>query len=245
MRQRVVCLGGVMFVMTLSFGVASAADDLAATIGKLDGTVATADEKESLASQVRDNLRARLQQANDQSTAEWQAVRSREDWERLRTGKLAALRASLGAWPDRHPLFNIRTVSEISGDGFRIKNTLFESRPGWWVSANLYVPETPRDSMPGIVICHAHHTPKQHGELQDMGMTWARAGCCVLVLDQVGHGERRQHPFETAADYAKPFGVGRQDYYFRYDNAIQLHLVGESLVGWMAWDMMRGVDLLL
>ncbi len=245
MRHRFVTLGGVVIVMTMFIGASNAADDLAATIGKLDGTVATADEKESLASQVRDNLRVRMQQANDRSTAEWQSVRSRDDWERLRSVKLAALRASLGAWPERQPLFNILTTSEIPGDGFRIENTLFESRHGWWVSANLYVPETPLDSMPGIVICHAHHTPKQHGELQDMGMTWARAGCCVLVLDQVGHGERRQHPFETAADYTKPFGVGRQDYYFRYDNAIQLHLVGESLVGWMAWDMMRGVDLLL
>ena len=26
---------------------------------------------------------------------------------------------------------------------------------------------------------------------------------------------------------------------------MQLHLVGESLMGWMAWDLMRGVDLLL
>ena len=26
---------------------------------------------------------------------------------------------------------------------------------------------------------------------------------------------------------------------------MQLHLIGDGLVGWMAWDMMRGVDLLL
>jgi len=78
-----------------------------------------------------------------------------------------------------------------------------------------------------------------------MGVTWARAGCLVLVMDHLGHGERRQHPFRSVADYARSFQAGLQDYYFRYDAGIQLHLVGESLVGWLAWDLMRGVDLLL
>jgi cephalosporin-C deacetylase-like acetyl esterase len=99
--------------------------------------------------------------------------------------------------------------------------------------------------MPGILICHSHHNPKTEGELQDMGVLWARLGCAVLVMDQLGHGERRQHPFPAARSYPRPFRTGRQDYYFRYNVGLQLHLVGESLAGWMAWDLMRGVDLLL
>ncbi len=67
----------------------------------------------------------------------------------------------------------------------------------------------------------------------------------MLVLDHLGHGERRQHPFVTQDDHPSSFAVGRQDYYFRYNVGMQLHLVGESLIGWMAWDLMRGVDLLL
>ena len=87
--------------------------------------------------------------------------------------------------------------------------------------------------------------PRSQGELQDMGMTWARQGYLVLVMDQLGHGERRQHPFRSAADYAGPFEVNRQDYYFRYNLGIQLQLIGDSLMGWMVWDLRRGVDLLL
>jgi dienelactone hydrolase len=108
----------------------------------------------------------------------------------------------------------------------------------------LYLPSAPRKDMPGILICHSHHRPKEQGELQDMGMTWARGGCAVLVMDQVGHGERGEHPFRSADDYAGEFAVSRQDYYFRYDNGIQLHLLGDSLMGWMVWDLHRGVDLL-
>ena len=78
-----------------------------------------------------------------------------------------------------------------------------------------------------------------------MGGIWARAGCMVLVLDNLGHGERRQHPFESADSYPKPFRSSRQDYYFRYDLGAQLQLLEESLMGWMYWDIRRGVDLLL
>jgi dienelactone hydrolase len=61
----------------------------------------------------------------------------------------------------------------------------------------------------------------------------------------LGHGERRQHGFRTERDHDRPFRVGRQDYFFRYNLGIQLHLIGESLIGWMARDLVRGVDLLL
>src|SRR5262249_18756277 len=86
---------------------------------------------------------------------------------------------------------------------------------------------------------------KTSGELQDMGQTWARAGCLVLVPDHLGHGERRQHPFVTANDYLKPFKVDRQDYYFRYDTGMQCQFAAASLPGFRAADLMLGVSVLL
>jgi cephalosporin-C deacetylase-like acetyl esterase len=76
-------------------------------------------------------------------------------------------------------------------------------------------------------------------------MSWARLGCLVLVLDNLGHGERRQHPFVDEKSYPEKYRVGRQDYYFRYNTSLQLYAVGESLAGWIVWDLLRGVDLLL
>lgn len=225
--------------------VLTADESLIKVLQSLDAQIVPAAEREAVANQVREQQRRALREANERSSAEWRQIKNRDDWERFRQARLAALKKSLGLWPEPPKAVRVRVSSTFEGDGFVIENILYESRPGWWVTANLYRPALPRDSMPGILICHAHHTPKEHGELQDMGMTWARAGCVVLVMDQIGHGERRQHPFATAADFDKPFRVGHADYYFRYDSAIQLSLVGESLVGWMAWDMMRGVDVLL
>ena len=223
----------------------SADEELVKKLQSLDTHVSPAADRESISNQVRDQQRRLMREANERSSAEWRQIKTRDDWERFRREKLAALKKSLGSWPAPPAAVPVRVTSTVEGDGFIIDNILFESRPGWWVTANLYRPALPRQSMPGILICHAHHTPKEHGELQDMGMTWARAGCVVLVMDQVGHGERRQHPFATAADFDKPYRVGHADYSFRYDSAIQLSLVGESLVGWMAWDLMRGGEVLL
>jgi dienelactone hydrolase len=128
----------------------------------------------------------------------------------------------------------VHVTRTISGDGYHIENLSYESREGVSVAANLYLPSPLRKKMPAIVIIHSHHNPKTQGELQDMGMTWARNGCAVLVMDQLGYGDRRHHPPGP-----------RQDYRFRYINGIQLHLIGESLMGCMVYDIMRGIDLLL
>lgn len=222
-----------------------ASDKLADRLLHLETAVVPVEHQKEAARMVADGIGRRRHQCNERNTAAWQAVHHRVNWEQFLQPRLAALRGSLGSFPSPPESLEKRITSTVSGDGFQIDNIVFQSRPGLWVTANLYRPARPAASMPGILICHAHHTPKEHGELQDMGMTWARAGCLVLVMDQLGHGERRQHPFVDATSYPKPYRVTRQDYAFRYDSGIQLHLVGDSLIGWMAWDLMRGVDLLL
>ncbi len=190
------------------------------------------------------DVRARLQAVNDRESAAWRALDGKAAWEKYRDVRVRALRASLGTFPIPKDL-KVRVTGKIKGDGYLVENLVFESRPGLVVTANLYLPARPPRAAPGVLICHSHHAPKTQGELQDMGVLWARAGCYVLVMDQLGHGERRQHPFRDKADYPAPFLVGRQDYYFRHVVGLQLHLVGESLTGWMVHDLMRGVDLLL
>lgn len=211
-----------------------------------DSQVLGKDEASRAAAQrmLSDDLRARRTEANRRDREAWRTIQSREDWERFRDERIAALRRSLGAEGPRGAL-KLRSLKTIEGDGFRIENVVFESRPGVIVTANLYSPAKPTDSMPGMLLCHSHHRPKIDGELQDMGMIFARAGCLVLVMDQLGHGERRQHPFATEKDFDGPFRPSRQDYFFRYNVGMQLHLVGESLIGWMAHDLSRGVDVLL
>jgi len=207
---------------------------LAEHLRAFKSSVFAKEERARRASMLRDDARRRLRAANRRDAEAWARVKSKADWERFRDVRIKALRESLGPFPPPPKTLNIEVTRRLDGDGFRIERLVFESRPGLVATANLYVPEPTRPKMPGILICHSHHNPKTQGELQDMGVNWARLGAMVLIMDQVGHGERRQQPFG-----------GRQDYRQRFYTGMQLHLVGESLIGWMAWDLMRGVDLLL
>lgn len=229
------------------FVVCAAFASVAADFKDIDPNVFPKDDPRAkdLPKMMGNDARKRMQEANLRETNAFAEVKTKEQWEKYRDARIAKLKESLGTWPEVPKDMKVKVTRELDGDGFVIQCVVYESRPGLWVSANLYLPKTIPDKMPGIIISHAHHTPKAHGELQDMGMTWARSGVAVLVPDHLGHGERRQHDFKSEKDYDKPFRVSRQDYYFRYNSNLQLSAAGESLMGWMVWDLMRGVDVLL
>ena len=234
----------------LAFGasrVGAADDDLAAQLHDLKADVfpPDSDQARELPRMLARDVQARMRAANVRENQAWGEVKTRDAWETYRDARLQALRASLGRFPPAPKDLKWRVTRTLEVDGYRILDLVFESRPGLIVTANLYAPADPPKSMPGILISTSHHNPKTQGELQDMGMTWARQGCLVLVPDHLGHGERRQHPSWTEKDYPRPFKPGRQDYYYRYNEGLQLQVAGESLMGWMAWDLMRCVDVLL
>lgn len=216
-------------------------DELAARLRDLDSKVLP----EPQPAMIGRDAAKRIADVNRQESESWSRIESLEDWERFRTFRIAGLRSSLGATESVPKDLKLRVTKTLDGRGHEVRNLTYESRPGLVVTANLYSPLPVPASMPAIVIVHSHHNPKTQAELQEMGVKWARAGCLVLVPDLLGHGERRQHPFVDASSYPSEYRVGRQDYFFRYVTGLQLQLAGESLIGWMAWDLMRGVDLLL
>jgi dienelactone hydrolase len=219
--------------------------NLAAQLRKLDGTVIAGEQARNLSRMVWQEGRTRLRAAALRENEAWQKVQTRADWEAFRDSRVRALRESLGPLPAPPIDRKVRVTRSLKGPGYRIENVVFESQPGLVVTANLYLPAPPPRSLVGVLIVPSHHNPKTQPELQDMGVTWARQGCAVLVPDVLGHGERRQHPFAGADSYPRPFKVGRQDYYFRYNTGVQLQLIGDSLMGWMVADLRRCLDVLL
>jgi dienelactone hydrolase len=180
------------------------------------------------------SLRKRMASVAEKEKVAWWQVDTREAWEQFRDQRLAALRDWMGPMPDRTPLRTTVTRKADYGAGFTIENLVFESRPYLLVTANLYRPSQISGKIPAIIVVHSHHAPKTQSELQDLGMTWARSGTAVLIMDQLCAGERSQ---------SQPWP--RESYYGRYTLGNQLLLAGESLMKWMVWDLMRGVDLLL
>lgn len=221
--------------------------DLPAQLAKLDGAAFSPDaaKEKQLGGMVERDIRGRVHAALQREANAFAQIKSRADWERFRDPRIEALRKSLGTLPERGGDLKLKVARTFQGDGYVREDLVYESRPGLFVTANLYVPAKPAAKMPGLLIVHGFHQPKQQGELQDMGVNWAKLGCQVLVMDVLCHGERRQHPLTDASKYPGKFNVPRQDYYSRANAEAQLFLCGESLMGWMVQDVLRGVDLLL
>ena len=236
-----VCMG----FFDASFLLSQSTEEIAKAVSRIDPIVARDKFEEVFKNQDWEEARNQIKKANLKSSTEWNGIETKEAWLEYSHGKMSHLKKSLGKLPEESSQLNCKVLKSIPRDGYKIECVVFESRPGFWVTANLYRSSNATNEEPGIIICPAHHTPKENKELQEMGAIWARAGCMVLVLDNLGHGERRQHPFDGPDSFPKPFRSTRQDYYFRYDLGIQLHLLEESLMGWMYWDIHRGLDLLL
>ncbi|MDA1164229.1 MAG: hypothetical protein O3B13_14110, partial [Planctomycetota bacterium] len=117
----------------------------------------------------------------------------------------------LGGFPERTPL-NARVVRKLKGDGYRVENVMFESRPGHHVTANLYLPDSP-GPYPGVLIpCGHSHNGKAAGGYQRASILMAKHGMAALCYDPIGQGERYQmldfeHDHENFAAVSYPLKV--------------------------------------
>ena len=212
-----------------------AANRVPGTLASLESNVLSSSERSGLKIEgmLEAHLRTRVRRVLEAEAAEWAQVDSRAGWERFRDRRLGALRAFIGEMPERVPL-EMNVGGEYRGQGYRRLNIVYRSRPTLWIAANLYLPDKPQGRRPALIVIPSHHRPRWQPELQDMGILWARAGSVVLVPDNLAHGERIQ-----------TYPWNREGYHARYNLGMQLYAAGESLIKWMVWDTMRGVDLLL
>ncbi len=148
------------------------------------------------------------------------------------------IRESFGPFPDKTPL-QARVTQRTERDAYTIENVIFESRPGFLVTANLYLPRTSRPA-PGVVGTCGHSLDGKMAEAyQSYAQGLARQGYVVLIYDPIGQGERLQY----LGDDLKPLVPGGVRDHLMCGN--QQYLVGEFFGAWRAWDGIRALDYLL
>ena len=211
------------------------ASGLARELARLDSRVWPPLERHRrrVRTMVERKLRGQVAQAILAERRAWDEVRTRAEWEEYRAERLARLRRTVGRFPPARPPLDYRVTATHTGDGYRLLNVVYQTRPGFYATANLYLPARPSPPMPAIIIHHSFHYSNVQLELHDMGALWARAGCIVLIPERLGFGER----LETAPWY-------RYAYLSRFVFKQQLAAIGETYMGWLAWDLIRAVDLL-
>lgn len=166
-------------------------------------------------------------------------LKSREQAEAYVRTVREKIAACFGPWPEKTPL-NPRVTNVVERDQYRIENVIFESRPGFLVTANLYVPKGRDFPLPGVVGTCGHSSNGKAAEpYQGFAQGLARQGYVVLIFDPIGQGERLQYADEQLKSR---IGVGVREHLYAGN---QQFLVGEFFGSWRAWDGIRALDYLL
>lgn len=149
------------------------------------------------------------------------------------------IRQCFGPMPEKTPL-NAKITGTQERDGYRIENIIFESRPGFMVTGNLYVPAKGKGPFPGVVgLCGHSNISKASTAYQSFVQGLARQGYVSFLIDPIGQGERMQWS-DGWGKSKKGGGVGE---HIQLGNP--MCLIGEFIGSWMAWDGIRALDYLL
>ncbi len=162
------------------------------------------------------------------------ALSSRESVLEYQEELRRAYQQLLGSFPEKTPL-NAKVTGVIDVDGYRIEKVVYESRPRFYVTANLYVPTHGDPPYPGVLVPCGHSLAgKGYAAYQSIGILLAKNGFVALIYDPMGQGERQQLPDgpRHAGSRHKLLNV----------NSIP---VGRNFVHYSAWDGVRSIDYLL
>ncbi|MNU29612.1 Acetyl xylan esterase (AXE1) [compost metagenome] len=176
-----------------------------------------------------DQRRARVDALSSQAQAEAYQAAFRLDAARL-----------MGGLPEARTPLHAQTVGAISLDGFSLERVIFESQPGFHVTANLYVPAT-AGAHPAVLLTPGHSADgKARGGVQaQIAAHLARRGVVVMFYDVLGHGERLQ-TFDPDRGVALAGGATGE-----HTMAFQQTLpTGDNPARYFVWDAMRGLDYL-
>ena len=155
-------------------------------------------------------------------------IRSYQTWARATFTRLA------GTLPERSPL-NVRTVGAFERERYRVEKLVYESRPGLFVTANLYLPKTGTAPYPGVLFQMGHSAPgKAYPLYQRCCQGLVQLGYVVLAFDPIGQGERSSRATPPRSPTQEHSMVGHK-----------MLLVGETATGAMLWDAMRSLDVLV
>jgi dienelactone hydrolase len=165
-----------------------------------------------------------------------------EDWQKKRPRLHQEYLDMLGLWPlpEKTPL-KATLTGTLEHEGVIIDKLHFQSKPGLYVTANLYRPKDPparARKLPAIVYVCGHSNRGRDGNksaYQDHGMWFASNGYVCIVLDTLQLGEIK--------------GIHHGTYGIREKNPVEVrwwwHSAGYTPAGVECWNGVRAIDYLV
>ena len=157
---------------------------------------------------------------------------AKDDWNIYKAKLRKEIVKKTGALLHQDLALNLIEYGSLKSKGFTVKNIAFQTRPGIYATANLFIPDG-NEKFPGVIVMMGHSSEgRLYDKYQAVGITLALNGYVSLCIDPWGSGERTtiHGVFEDHGD-ENNLGIALMD-------------VGESLIGMQITDNIRGVDLL-
>ena len=144
---------------------------------------------------------------------------------------------ALGGLPERTPL-NARVTGVVQREGYPVEKVIFESLPGCYVTARLFLPaDAPRPYPAVLVPCGHSDTGKAFDLYQRVGALMALNGMAAMVFDPIDQGERSQY---LDANGKAPIRGTRAHTMLGVGSI----LLGQNTARFEIWDGMRAIDYL-
>jgi dienelactone hydrolase len=173
----------------------------------------------------------------------WGRIRTEQDLLNVQKETRHKLLVMLGGLPTTRTPLHPHVTGRIAMDGFHIEKLIFESIPGVYVTALLYVPDEHTSGehakFPAVLV-PAGHAESGKAHYQALCQRLVQRGYVVISWDPVGQGERSQF-WDLKAGKS------------RYNRICAEHavlgnlayLAGTNLARWEIWDGLRAFDYLL
>jgi len=162
------------------------------------------------------------------------------DWRQRQQQVREVLQRIVGPFPEKTPL-HPRVTGIVRKADYRVEKVMYESLPGFYVTAGLFIPNDLQGKGPAIVFCSGHTADGfRSAAYQTMIINLVEKGFIVLAFDPVGQGERLQY-YDAGTAQSRVGGPTKEHSY----PGAQCFLSGRSLARYMIWDGIRSVDYLL
>src|ERR1051325_8952711 len=170
--------------------------------------------------------------------------RQAEQWQARLRPKIVEL---VGGFPEKRAPLEAQTLEVRDFPGYRREKFVFQSRPGAWVLAYLLTPKSGSVPRPTVVCVPGHgrgvddivgiddkgQDRSQHDGYQyDFAIQAAEHGLAAVAIEPMAFGCRRD-------DKTKAKGLGTSACQPVAGAAL---LLGQTMIGWRVYDVMRTVD---
>jgi cephalosporin-C deacetylase-like acetyl esterase len=140
--------------------------------------------------------------------------------------------AQLAGFEPRKGSLEVKSYGQITRTGYHIEKLLYESEPGIIVPSLLYMPDEKTRRKAAVLYVNGESKSAGRVDCEQL----AGSGLAVLAIDLRGTGETRVTSNDHGVEYERFFGD--------YDSSMKALLIGRTLVGMRALDIVRGIDLL-